>query len=121
MDGLMNQIRSESLKHIWGLLFHTPFDEDIKAYVLTENEFKQKHRQVYNEEPDVNNTKCFGFVSTTDKIIYLRATPQVEKSLQESKDIQLEVSNLVLFLIHELIHLHLSWILDNPELIGRVR
>jgi len=117
----MNQIRSESLKHIWGLLFHTPFDEDIKAYVLTENEFKQKHRQVYNEEPDVNNTKCFGFVSTTDKIIYLRATPEYEKFIQDSKEIELKVPNLALYLFHELIHLHLSEVLDNPELIGRVR
>jgi hypothetical protein len=121
MDGLMNEVRPQSLKHIWNLLFHAPFDPTIRAYVLTEEEFKEKHRQVYNEEPDVNNTKCYGFVNTTDKTIYLRATPQVEKSIQESKDIQLEISNLALFLIHELIHLHLSEVLNNPELIGRVR
>jgi hypothetical protein len=117
----MNEIREQSLKHVWETLFHTPFDEDIKCYVLSEEEFKQKHRQVYNEEPDKNNTKCYGFVNTANKIIYLRATPEYDKLIRGSKDIQLEVSNLVLFLIHELIHLHLSEVLNNPELVGRVR
>jgi hypothetical protein len=118
----MNQVRPQSLKRIWELLFHVPYDEDVKAYVLSEEEFKQRYKKTYNgEEADNNGAKCYGFVNTTNKTIYLRATPQVEKSIRDSKDIQLEVSNLVLFLIHELIHLHLSWILDNPELIGRVR
>jgi hypothetical protein len=118
----MNEVRPQSLKRIWELLFHTSFDEDIKAYVLTEEEFKQKYKKVYNgEEPDKNNTKCYGFVNTTNKIIYLRATPEYDKLMRDSKDIRLEISNLVLFLIHELIHLHLSEILDNPELVGRVR
>jgi hypothetical protein len=116
----MNEVRPQSLKHIWEILFHTPFDPTIRAYVLTEEEFKEKHRQIYNEEADNNGAKCYGFVNTTNKVIYLRATPQVEKSIQESKDIQLELSNLILFLIHELIHLHLSEVLDNRELIGRV-
>jgi hypothetical protein len=122
MDGLMNQIRPESLKHIWELLFHVPYDEDIRVYVLSEEEFRRKHKQVYNgEEPDGNNTKCYGFVNTINKTIYLRATPEYDKLIRESKDIQLRISNLILHLIHELVHLHLSEILDNPELIGRVR
>jgi hypothetical protein len=110
----MNQVRPQSLKRIWEILFHTPYNEHIKCYVLTEEEFKQKHTQVYNEEPDKNNTKCYGFVNTANKIIYLRATPEYEKLIRESKDIRLEISNLVLFLIHELIHLHLSEILNYP-------
>jgi len=117
----MNQVRPQSIKHIWETLFHVPYDEDIRVYVLSEDEFKGKHRQIYNEEADNNNAKCYGFANITDKVIYLRATPEIEKHIRESKNIRLEIPNLVLFLIHELIHLHLSEILDNPELIGRVR
>jgi hypothetical protein len=49
------------------------------------------------------------------------ATPEYEKSVRESKEIELKVPNLVLYLIHELIHLHLSEVLNNLELVGRVR
>jgi hypothetical protein len=118
----MNEVRQESLKHVWETLFHTPYDEDIKAYVLSEEEFKQKYKKTYNgEEPDKNDTKCYGFVNTMNKTIYLRATPEYEKLIRGLKPIELKVPNLALYLIHELIHLHLSEVLNNPELIGRVK
>jgi len=111
----MNEVRQESLKHVWETLFHTPYPENIKVYVLDVEPFKKVYEETHKKEYKVNeeNELCFGFVIPDKKMytIYLRKTDDFKESVS--------VSRCILYLIHELIHVFLNEI-KNSELLGRV-
>lgn len=111
----MNEVRQESLKHVWETLFHTPYPENIKVYVLDVEPFKKVYEETHKKEYKVNeeNELCFGFV-IPDKngyTIYLRKTDDFKECVS--------VPRCILYLIHELIHVFLNEI-KNSELLGRV-